>query len=435
MFNSDVYRKFSIPQIEYLIKAKINHLEQIPEDILSQIDSSFFEGTIIYKYNYFPESVKNRIGKKIFSLVNTASLSSIIFSIPDKVFRSLSSDEKHVLFKTMISSKAHDFLIKIWLVVQTEEEAKLVFPLLPQINDVPERFKNSYIQYLESKQKVELPEFYDAEKLKKNFDGFYEQHPESLDAKYADQHSLDFNIETDDHEIHGILNELDEGYKTDESTLKINYAATKLLNKVTPLDQEAFNESDNDSWKDIDERKIAWGLNEVKNHTQVLFHTLGITHLPVARYKLLSFDKIDSRLSPDVAEAVKEAIAVGRPFLLTFNDQPLMTRSLSSFSFDPLAIYEAFGTPGQPNVLSIKEFVNAPIEKVLAVEGSLMLNGQEGEREAILIDSYGLPCTLVIYYSFDEDEDKYHHKVLKEIGRAKYFNKKHVDNHFVKSGP
>jgi hypothetical protein len=397
----DVIAKFSKEQIEEYLQNDPSVLLKLPESAMSYVSHNFIskffynnasvDGDIVNKYLRSQFYLRNALGNEIFNYLKDSNMNVLLSEIPPNVWAMITDDQKMVLYHHLI--KSPQLLTEnenLWSIIP-EEKRKEFYNQDMACNALPKDIKEEYLEHFKGKYGLDLPEFYDSDDLNGVAQKFYKKNNDSVYGSLSLPSGDMIN-----------LSSWDSNFK--DANVKIIEGAA-ILCKYSPLDKELVEKELSKPSPEADREKIAWGIKGIHNNTQKLFAEKGIKTLPVCRYKVVSFDMISKRFSPKNARILKDKLKAKKSFMVVFDDQPIQVRSLSSFSYDPMACFFSFGGIKDTNTLSVKEFINIPVEYVLALHGSTMAEVHSDEKEAIIINAYGLPCKMIVTFNYDLHTD------------------------------
>lgn len=430
VLSNDIYRRLNPEQLLLVLNYVPNAISYWSSDIMAKLDmEKVAEVFLSQPNNYYnvPEKVKDLIGKRVLNF-GAEHLAGLLDYIPEHVYASFTDEDKTQAFEKIINSHyAETARESIWKLVTNKEQARQVFEKCG-IERVPMAYSDILQKYIKEKYDFELPVYYKRGDLTDNFTQFYRTNPDTrLNEKFRKEFGKRPSVDID-----SILGSWDSGYKDYSNPMLMMHVLEKVTGVESPLNKENEAEQAFDAASIDDEnvKALAWGLNKVYENTQDMFKQMGITHLPVARYVGCSITKVFERFQPEIVKEIEEKFKLKKPFMLTFENQPFQVRNLASCTFNPLAIWSGFGYPKSPSALTVKWFLNLPVENILAVKGSLMLSNHSSEDEVISYNAQGLPATLVITYDYDPNQSYVNEtnlNMLKNLGKAVSFNKKSID--------
>ena len=438
VLHEDLYPKFSPEQLKELILASPIYLAQLPWAQAQSLGMGFYKQLLakdIKNYSRIPLSIKIKMGKSVFKNIKVAQIPYIASQLPAEVIEKLSDKERDYILDRAVKYGT-DLPAQLWEYAKTPAQEAKLFASEPSVQSVPHDKQESYSEHLEQKYGANLPEFFKKLDIEANFSSFYRANPETksnFNAAFRQEFGHGPYID-----IHSVLDSWDSGYKRTSSTKQLLYAANKIVGKTSAVDQENFDNTDGyDGYDVVNDlegtetlKELEWGLKKVYQNTQDMFRQMGITHIPIARFKGVSIENLDKRFPPEIANQIRAKLQLKKPFMLTFQNAPMNERVMASATYNPNAIWSSFGGSKGSKSLSVKVFANVPVENIMAAKNSCMLDDHSSEDEVIIFNTYDLPCTLVITYGYiDVNSSSYsevHSNILKSIGDKKFFNKAEV---------
>ena len=408
---SDIVDEFTPEQLNICAEKDPGMLKSMSLTALNKIDDAhieaYFANHFSNKYQYASGNLKIRYGNKILDQIMDPKLygaSYAIAAIPAAVMAQATQEQKDRM-ATLLEQKPE--LLKenheLWGVI-SEEKLPEFFNKDPDADYMPEEIQTKFLAFFKHKYNLNLPQYYDDEKLQSAIKTYYGDHSDiALDNKYPNDPTSRYIKKT--------LGQWDSGYKN-ENVLLIHIASA--ICKPNPLDDE-LSVDYTSGWNDDEiisgeasekvKAKVLWGIEQVHKNTQQFFKVMNMKTIPLVRYRTVSVNNVATRFSPENTQLIMEHYKKGKPFMLTLQNQPIQARSLASFSYSPIAVWSGFGLSKGEDTISIKEFVEMPVENVLALHGSVMCKDLPEEHEAVVIDGYGLPCTMIVMYGYDHSKN------------------------------
>ena len=431
----DIYPKFNPEQLKEMVLANPRHLAQMPWAQAQSLGIGFYKQLLakdIKNYSKLPLSIKVKMGKSVFKSIKVAQIPYVASQLPTEVIEKLSDKERDYILDRAVKYGT-DLPPQLWKYAKTPAQEAKLFASEPSVQSVPHDKQDSYSEHLEQKYGATLPEFFKKLDIEANFASFYRANPETQ-SNFNNAFKHEFGREPSI-DLHNMLDSWDSGYKGTNSTKQLLYAANKMVGKTSAVDQENFdNTEDYDVINDLEGtetlKELEWGLKKVYQNTQDMFRQMGITHIPIARFKGVSIENLDKRFPPEIANQIRAKLQLKKPFMLTFQNAPMNERVMASATYNPNAVWGSFGGSKGSKAVSVKVFANVPVENIMAAKNSCMLDDHSSEDEVVIFNTYDLPCTLVITYGYiDVNSSSYsevHSNILKSIGDKKFFNKAEV---------